>query len=119
LTIFLIKALHTAVFLLVSGCVIYVLRCGIAGRAKREWLLAAIAVPLAIGILWCLNRRECMLSSIIYRLSGGDRTVADIFLPDWFASWIMTGSTTLLVVGVCLILWRQISWEWQPPRSRN
>lgn len=115
----LIKALHTAVFLFVSGCIVYLFRCGIVGRASRNWLLAAIAVPAAIGILWWLNGRECLLSSIIYRLSGGDHTTADTFFPDWFANWIMTGSTALLAVAVCLILWRQLTRGWQSPRSRN
>lgn len=117
--IFLIKALHTAVFFLAAGCVLYALRCGIVGRASRRLLIAALTVPTAIGILWWLNGRECILSSMIYRLSGGDRAQPDIFLPDWFARWIMTGSTSLLVVAAGLVLWRQAMHAWrpgQPPR---
>jgi hypothetical protein len=115
----LIKALHTAVFFLASGCVLYALGCGIAGRASRRLLIAAIAVPTAIGILWWLNGRECLLSSMIYRLADGDRTTADIFLPDWFARWIMTGSTSLLVVAVGLVVWRQLAHKWRRPAGRN
>jgi hypothetical protein len=117
--IFLIKALHTAVFFVASGGVLYALRCGIVGRASRRPLIAAIAVPTAIGILWWLNGRECLLSSVIYRLSGGDRTTPDIFLPDWFSRWIMTGTTSLLTVAVCLVLWRQLAHKWRPPAGRN
>ena len=112
--IFLIKLLHTAVFFVASGSVLYALRCGLVGRASRRLLMVAIAVPCAIGILWWLNGRECLLSSMIYRLSGGDRTQPDIFLPDWFARWIMTGSTSLLIVAVGLVLWRQLAHKWQP-----
>jgi hypothetical protein len=112
--IFLIKALHTAVFAFVSSCILYVLGCGIVGRAKRGLLNAAIAVPSIVGIFWWLNGRECVLSSIIYRLSAGDRTRADIFLPEWFSSWIMAGSTSLLVVAVGLVLWRQLTQRWRP-----
>ncbi len=115
--IFLIKALHTAVFFFASGCVLYALRCGIVGRASRRLLISAIALPTAIGILWWLNGRECVLSSMIYRLSGGDRTQPDIFLPGWFARWIMTGSTSLLVVAVGLVLWRQLTHTWKPRSS--
>jgi hypothetical protein len=112
--IFLIKALHTAIFFFVSGCVLYALGCGIVGRASRGLLLLAIAVPTMIGVLWRLNGGECLLSSIIYRLSGGDRTQPDIFLPDWFARWIMIGTTSVLVIAVGLVLWRQLTQRWQP-----
>ncbi len=119
--IVLIKLLHTAVFFVASACVLYALRCGIVGRAWRGLLYAAIGVPTGIGILWWLNGRECLLSSMIYRLSGGDHTQPDIFLPDWFAHWIMAGSTSLLLVAVGLVLWRQLAHKWRPRQasSRN
>jgi hypothetical protein len=112
--IFLVKAFHTAVFVFASGCILYVLRCGIVGRGSRRLLLTAIAVPSIIGILWWLNGRECLLSSIIYRLSGGDRTLADIFLPDWAASRIMQVSTPLFAAAIGLVLWRQFAHRWRP-----
>jgi hypothetical protein len=117
--IFAIKALHTAVFFVAAACVLYALGCGIAGRASRRLLTAAIAAPTAIGLLWWLNGRECVLSSLIYRLADGDRTTADIFLPDWFARWIMTGSTALLVVAVGLVVWRQLTHGWRRSAGRH
>jgi hypothetical protein len=106
--IFLIKALHTAVFLFASACILYALGCGIVGRASRGRLIAAIAIPSIIGILWWLNGGECLLSTMIYRLSAGDRTQPDIFLPDWAASRIMPVSTGMLAIAIALILWRQL-----------
>jgi hypothetical protein len=114
--IFLIKALHTAVFFFVSGCVLYALHCGVVGRASHRFLISAIAVPTAIGILWWLNGHECLLSTLIYRLSDDDHNQPDIFLPDWFARWIMAGSTAVLTVAVALVLWRQLTHNWRPRR---
>lgn len=111
--IFIVKALHTAVFVFASGCILYALGCGIVGRVSQERLLTAIAAPSIIGVLWWLNGRECLLSSIIYRLSAGDRTQPDIFLPDWAASRIMPVSTVLLAAAVGLVLWRQFTQRWQ------
>jgi hypothetical protein len=111
--IFLIKALHTAVFFVVSVLVLYVLRCGIVGRASRRLLYVSIVVPTMIGTLWWVNGRECVLSSVIYRLANGNRSQADIFLPDWFARWIMFGTTVVLVVAIGLVLWRQFSHTWR------
>ena len=112
--VFLVKAFHTMVFLVASGCILYVLGCGIVGRASRRPLLIAIAIPSIIGMLWWLNGRECLLSSIIYRLSGGDRTQPDIFLPDWAANRIMPVSTPLFAAAIALVLWRQFAQRWRP-----
>jgi len=112
--IFLIKALHTSVFAVVSVCVLYVLLCGWRGRASRRPLLASIAFPVLIGVLWLLNGHECVLSSLIYRLANGDRSTSDIFLPVWFARWIMLGTTLVLLAGSGLVLWRTLTRRWKP-----
>jgi hypothetical protein len=115
----LIKTLHTAVFLVASTCILYALYCGIVGRASRKLLLAAIAIPSLIGMLWWLNGRECLLSSMIYRLADGDRTQADIFLPDGMARLIMPVSTPLLALAIVLVLWRQLMHRPSPPNSEG
>ena len=118
--IFLIKALHTAVFFFASGCILYALRCGITGYGSRRWLQAAIAVPTAIGIVWWLNGKECLLSSMIYRLADGDHTLSDIFLPDAVATMIMPVSTSLLALAAGLVMWRQFTHRWRaPPAARR
>ncbi|BAM92131.1 hypothetical protein S58_61560 [Bradyrhizobium oligotrophicum S58] len=91
--IILIKALHTAVFVFASSCILYALRCSVTGRTAGFRLQIAIAVPSLIGVLWWLNGRECLLSSLIYRFAGDDRTQSDIFLPDAVARLIMPVST--------------------------
>ncbi len=119
--IFLIKALHTAVFLFMSACILYVLRCGIVGSARRITLPLAIALPSGVGGLWWLNGRECLLSSAIYRLAGGDHSRPDIFLPDWIADRIMPVSTPLLAIGIGLVLWRKWTnnWRSRPPAAQR
>jgi len=116
-TIILVKVLHTAIFLFASGCILYALGCGLVGRASRKALLTAITVPSLIGVLWWLNGRECLLSTIIYRLADGDRSRPDIFLPERIARLIMPVSTPLLVLAVALVLWRQVTKRWRQQRS--
>jgi hypothetical protein len=117
--IFLVKALHTAVFLVASASILYALWSGLTGRIVWRPLHAAIAVPTIIGLLWWLNGRECLLSSIIYRLAGGDHTQSDIFLPDWMSSRIMPVSTAVLAVAIGLILWRRLTQRPQTQRTRR
>lgn len=115
----LVKALHTLVFLLASGCILYALYCGLMGRGSRSRLSAAIAIPAVIGVLWWLNGHECLLSSIIYRLSGGDRSQPDIFLPDWTARLIMPVSAPLLAIAVGLVLWRELTHRWRRQQTHT
>jgi hypothetical protein len=91
-------------------------RSAAASSAARRaaCFFGSIAIPSLIGVLWWLNGRECLLSSLIYRLAGGDHTRADIFLPDRMARLIMPVSTPLLVLAVALVLWRQMARRWQP-----
>ncbi len=114
-TIVLIQALHTAVFCFASACIVYVLVCGLVGRTQAALLYPAIVAPVAIGALWLLNGRECVLSSAIYSLAGGDKSVPDIFLPQWFSRWIVPGSAVLMAAGGSLALWRTFARRWRPP----
>lgn len=109
----LIKALHTAVFVGASGCILYVVYCAVVGRARRWRLRAAIAFPVAIGVAWWLNGRECLLSTVIYRLSGGDRAAPDIYLPDEIARNIMPVSTAILALAAAGVLWRTLTRRWR------
>jgi len=110
----LVKTLHTAVFVLASGCIVYVLVSGAVGRTHRLLLYAAFLIPVAIGAAWFINGRECLLSSVIYRLSDGDHAVADIYLPDAVARRIMPVSTALLALGGGMAVWRTITRRWRP-----
>ena len=110
--IFLVQLLHTLVFFGVAGLVLYVLRCGIVGRASRRLLITSIVLPTLVGLLWLINGHECVLSTIIYALAG-DRTRNDILLPVWFARWIMPGTSIVLTAAVCLVAWRQVVHKWR------
>jgi hypothetical protein len=61
-----------------------------------------------VGALWLINGRECVISSAIYALAGGDRTTRDILLPDWFARRIMVGTTMVLVVSFLVAVVRAV-----------
>ena len=54
--IMLLQVLHTAFFVVVSGLVLYVLRCGILGRAARWLLRVALIVPTAMGAAGALHQ---------------------------------------------------------------
>jgi len=95
------KLLHTLVFLIVSGCIAYVIYCGAAGKNGR-FLPASLGIVLAVGLVYALNGFECPLATVVHHLAGR-RDVSDIFFPDWFANKIMPVSTAVYLLGVFLV----------------
>jgi hypothetical protein len=59
------------------------------------------------------------VANFVYRWNspGGDHSVDDTYLPNWFSRWIMTGSTLVMIVAGCLVLWRTLTHRWY--RNKN
>ena len=99
--IYWLQLLHTGVFFFASGCVLYVVYCGLVGQTN-VFLWASMGIASLIGAANFLNGFECPLTTLIYHLAGR-RDIADIFLPDWFARLIMPVSAVIFTVGVALV----------------
>lgn len=99
--IYWLQVFHTGVFFFASGCVLYVVYCGVVGRTNA-FLWASMGIASLIGAANFLNGFECPLTTLIYHLAGS-RDIADIFLPDWFARLIMPVSAAVFAVGVALV----------------
>ena len=99
--IFWIKLVHTLIFFFASGCIVYVVYCGIIGKTNR-YLITCLGIVFAIGVIYAINGFECPLASAVHQLEGR-RDVADIFFPDWFANKIMPVSTGIYLVGAVLV----------------
>ena len=98
--IFWTKLVHTLIFFFASGCIVYVVYCGVVDRTNR-YLWAAIGIVLAIGVIYAANGFECPLATLVHRLAGR-RDISDIFFPDWFTGNIMSVSTAIYILGVAL-----------------
>ena len=95
------KLVHTLIFLFASGCILYVVYCGVTGKTNR-YLWASSGIVSAIGIVYAINGFECPLATLVHQLAGR-RDVPDIFFPDWFANKIMPVSTLVYLIGMALI----------------
>ena len=103
--IFWVKFTHTLIFLFVSGCIAYIVYCGIVGRTDI-YLWTALGIVFMIGLIYVVNDFECPLATLVHRLAGR-RDIPDIFFPDWFANKIMPVSTGIYVIGVVLVAHQQ------------
>jgi hypothetical protein len=103
-----VKLVHTAIFALLSGCVLYVLFSGITGRTTvGTWI--AIGAILVEGVVLVTFGWKCPLTLVAERLGARDGSVSDIFLPKWFADRIFPICGTLFLIGCVLIVVRLIA----------
>lgn len=101
--LFLIKLIHTIIFIIMSACVFFILYCGIQGI--KNWILAAsIALILLEGFALLLNKFECPLTTLAKKYGFVQERYMDIFLPKWFTPYVVPGFTVLFFIGLILVI---------------
>lgn len=96
-----IRAVHTLIFASVGAAVARVLWDGLRGRPSRA---TAIAVGVALGetAVFVSNNSVCPLTPLAHELGAERGSVADIFLPGWFARRIPLLAGSALLIGLVL-----------------
>ena len=102
MVLFFVKLVHSAIFFVMSTCVIYLLYTGIAGRFSK-WSIIAFTLVFVEGIVLLFNKWQCPLTTWAENLGAEDGSVTDIFLPRWLADHLFHICVPLFVVA-CLIL---------------
>lgn len=109
LTVLHVKLVHTAIFAVLSACVLYVFYSGAFDRITA-WTWAAIAAILVEGMVLAAFGGRCPLTIVAERLGAIDGTVSDIFLPKWFADRIFPICGSLFIIGCAWIAARLLGW---------
>jgi hypothetical protein len=79
-----VKAAHTATWLSIELCVVYVVVAGLRKRSDRR---AAIAGAIVAGecLVFAANGFRCPLTQVAESLGAQSGSVTDIYLPPWLA----------------------------------
>ena len=97
--VFLIKLVHSAIFLANAGSILEVFVAGVRGCPSSRTRLA-LTLSLGESALYVASGCRCPLTELVRRASGDDVRVTDIFLPRWLADHIPQIFTPPLVIGV-------------------
>jgi len=108
LTIFQVKLIHTLIFAVLSGCVLYVLYSGLF-NVTNVWTWLAVAAILIEGVVLLANNGNCPLTDVAERLGAGNGSVADIFLPKWFADRLFPICGTIFLIGLAALVLRLLN----------
>jgi hypothetical protein len=100
-----IKAVHSAVFLVMLAAIGWLLATGLIGRRDRS-VAAAGALVAIESVVFVVNRGTCPLTPLAERHGASRGGVSDIFLPDAVARTIPIWASSAVVVAVGLHLLR-------------
>lgn len=101
-----IKVFHSLLFFIFSATVIVVLWSGITGDISDLSWIAFITVLLE-GMILLLNGWKCPLTSYAEKVGASDGSVADIFLPKWFAERLFFICGSIFFLATLLLLYRK------------
>src|SRR3990172_6015964 len=96
-----IRALHSAVFLVMLSAIGWLVATGITGRQDRSVAVAGALVAIE-STVFLANDGVCPLTPLAERHGARRGSVSDIFLPDRLARTIPIWATSLVVLGATL-----------------
>jgi len=99
--IFVVKTIHTAVFLVELSAIGWLIGSGLLGRRDRSVAVAAAAVG-AEAAVFLANDHVCPLTPLAEQLGSPRGSVSDIFLPEAAARTIPTWSSALVLLAAAL-----------------
>jgi hypothetical protein len=102
ITFFQIKMVHTIIFWILSGCVLYALYSGVCNRIS-VWTWIAVGLLVVESVVLAISGWVCPLTLLAERQGAERGSVADLFLPKWFADRIFPICGTLFVIALILI----------------
>ena len=102
--LFLLRAVHTAVFAVEVAAILYMIWRGLRGPLDR-WCLAAVLLTAGTGLGLLLNNGDCIFHTWAENASGEDE-VSDLFLPRAAANLIFPVSLPFVSLGYILLAWR-------------
>jgi hypothetical protein len=106
-SIFFIKFVHTLIFVFFAACIGVVVYSAITGWiTSLTWV--ALALVLLEAVIFVGNGWRCPLTNYAERLGAKNGSVADIFLPTWFAKRLPVISSLIFGLATVVVLLRSL-----------
>ena len=106
--LFWVKAVHSAIFLVMVAAIAYLLYAGITDH--DGWpSIVAFALPALEGVVFFGNRMRCPLTDLAESLGDEHGAVTDIFMPKAIAERTFEIFTPLYLAGGALMIYRWVS----------
>lgn len=102
-----IKIAHTIIWLFFAVIIFYILYSGITNTVNTfTWV--AIGLVIVEGLILLIFKMFCPLTILARKYSDSEKDNFDIFLPNWLAKYNKIIFTSLFLIGLVLVLAREI-----------
>lgn len=103
--LFIIKLIHTLIWLFFVSVIFYILYCGITNKISYlTWI--GIGLIVGEGIVLIIFKMSCPLTLLARRYSNSSKDNFDIFLPNWLAKHNKIIFTSIFIIGLLILLIR-------------
>lgn len=103
--LWLIRLLHTVIYLVETVAVLAVLYAGATG-AKGPWLWVALGLVGAEAVVFAGSGMKCPLTAVAVKHGAGSDGLFDTFLPERFTRHTLRIFGPLIALGAALLVWR-------------
>lgn len=99
----LVKAVHTAIYLVMASATVFILYAGIA-RYRGPWLTVSLVLTAVEAVVFLGNGMKCPLTGLARKYGAVKGYAFDTFLPEKWTKYTFRFFGTMLVVGLALLL---------------
>lgn len=109
-----VRAVHTAIYLLMASCVLAMLYAGFVG-AHGAWVWTATGLVVVESLVFVGSGMKCPLTAVAVRYGAGKGGLFDTFLPERITRHTMRvfGPLVLFAFGMLAARWAWLGWA--PP----
>ena len=98
----LVRAVHTAIYLVMASASLVVLYAGIAGM-RGPWVWAAAGLVGVESLVFAANGLKCPLTAIAVKYGAGNDGLFDTFLPERITRHTFKVFGPIILVGFLLL----------------
>jgi hypothetical protein len=107
-SLFFIKFIHTLIFMFFSICIGIVVFSALTGQISALTWLALVLVLIEAAVFFG-NGWRCPLTNYAEKLGADNGSVADIFLPLWFAKRLPVIAGTIFGLAALTVVFRALN----------
>ncbi len=104
-----VRALHTAIYVVMAGSTFVVLFAGVSGR-RGAWLWPALALILIESAVFVGGGLKCPFTALAARYTARETPISDTFFPERCTRHTFQVFGPLILIGLALLAARWTGW---------
>ena len=101
----LVKLLHTLVWVFFNVVIFYFLYAVIVNKIDI-WVWICLGLIILEGLVLLLFNKMCPITLVARKYSDSTDHNFDIYLPEWLAKYNKLIYTTIVLIGVLILVWQ-------------